>query len=69
MFAEYREGGCARSHSSMRYIHCGVCLFFFPELNKEKGDNLLNNCKYKCFIEKVQGHGAVGSVFTRFLYF
>lgn len=29
-------------------------LLFIPELNKEKGDNLLNNCKYN----KVQEHGA-----------
>lgn len=44
-------------------------LLFIPELNKEKGDNLLNNCKYKCFIVKIQGHSAGGSVLTKSLYF
>lgn len=67
MFVEYREGASARSRGSMRGTQC--CLLFFSELNKEKGDNLLNNCKYNYSIEKVQRHGAIGSVFTRFLCF
>lgn len=44
-----------------------VFFFFISELNEDKGDTLLNNCKYKCFTEVIKGHGAY--IFSVHMFF